>query len=168
MPNLLVGDFILVNKFNYGLRLPVANTKFMAMGEPKRGDVVVFRYPGRSEDDPEKGTDYIKRVIGLPGDVIDVSDDQVTINDQPVAYKPDGVFVGYGLGPGQHRHRHRRRGAAGTRRMRCSTSPAARSRPGTLGRARRATISPWATTATTAPTAGTGASCPRRTWSAAL
>ena len=96
MPNLLVGDFILVNKFNYGLRLPVANRKFMAVGEPKRGDVVVFRYPGRGDGDPEKGTDYIKRVIGLPGDVIDVSDDQVTINGQPVAYKPDGVFVGSG------------------------------------------------------------------------
>jgi signal peptidase I len=96
MPNLLVGDFILVNKFNYGLRLPVANRKFMAVGEPKRGDVVVFRYPGRGDGDPEKGTDYIKRVIGLPGDVIDVNDDQVTINGQPVAYKPDGVFVGSG------------------------------------------------------------------------
>ena len=96
MPNLLVGDFILVNKYNYGLRLPVANTKIMAVGEPKRGDVMVFRYPGRSENDPEKGTDYIKRVIGLPGDVIDVSDDQVTINGQAVTYKPDGVFVGTG------------------------------------------------------------------------
>jgi signal peptidase I len=96
MPNLLVGDFILVNKYNYGLRLPVANKKFLALGEPKRGDVVVFRYPGRGEGDPEQGTDYIKRVIGLPGDVIDVSDDQVTINDQPVVYQPDGVFVGSG------------------------------------------------------------------------
>lgn len=96
MPNLLVGDFILVNKFNYGLRLPVANKKFLAVGEPKRGDVVVFRYPGRSDGDPEKGVDYIKRVIGLPGDVIDVSDDQVTINGQPVVYKPDGVFIGSG------------------------------------------------------------------------
>ena len=68
MPNLLVGDFILVNKYDYGLRLPVLNKKFLKVGEPKRGDVVVFRYPGRDSEDPQKGTDYIKRVIGLPGD----------------------------------------------------------------------------------------------------
>jgi signal peptidase I len=98
MPNLLVGDFILVNKFDYGLRLPVLNTKILRNGEPKRGDVVVFRYPGHSEQDPEKGTDYIKRVIGLPGDTIEVSDDQVRINGQAVAYKPAGVFVGTGAG----------------------------------------------------------------------
>jgi len=96
MPTLLKGDFILVNKFSYGLRLPVLNNKFVPVGEPKRGDVMVFRYPGRSEDDPEKGTDYIKRVIGLPGDTVSVSDDQVTINGKPVAYVADGVFVGSG------------------------------------------------------------------------
>ncbi len=98
MPNLLVGDFILVNKFDYGLRLPVLNTKVVQRGEPKRGDVVVFRYPGHSDADPEKGTDYIKRVIGLPGDTIEVSDDQVRINGQAVVYKPAGVFVGSGAG----------------------------------------------------------------------
>lgn len=98
MPNLLVGDFILVNKYSYGLRLPVLNTKIFANGEPKRGDVVVFRYPGKSDLDPEKGADYIKRIIGVPGDTIDVSDDQVRINGQAVAYKPAGVFVGTGAG----------------------------------------------------------------------
>ncbi len=98
MPNLLVGDFILVNKYNYGLRLPVLNRKFLAVGEPKRGDIVVFRYPGRSESDPERGTDYIKRVIGLPGDVVEVSDDQVAINGQALAYRPAGMFVGSGSG----------------------------------------------------------------------
>ena len=96
MPNLLVGDFILVNKFDYGLRLPVANRKFLAVGEPHRGDVAVFRYPGRNDGDPDKGTDYIKRIIGLPGDVIEVADDQVSINGKPVSYKPVGVFVGTG------------------------------------------------------------------------
>ncbi|KFN41135.1 signal peptidase I [Arenimonas oryziterrae] len=96
MPTLLQGDFILVNKFSYGLRLPVLNTKVVPLGEPKRGDVIVFRYPGRSETDPEKGVDYIKRVIGLPGDTISVNDDQVTINGQAVAYAPEGVFVGTG------------------------------------------------------------------------
>jgi len=64
MPTLLDGDFILVNKFNYGLRDPVTQTKFLKVGEPQRGDVFVFKYP----NDPQ--IDYIKRVIGLPGDRI--------------------------------------------------------------------------------------------------
>ena len=64
MPTLLVGDFILVNKFAYGIRLPVLNKKVLEIGEPERGDVVVFRYP----KDPS--VDYIKRVVGLPGDKI--------------------------------------------------------------------------------------------------
>src|SRR5687768_11836584 len=67
MPTLLVGDFILVNKFAYGLRLPVLNSKVVPLGQPQRGDVVVFRYPGFGESDPQKGADYIKRVVGLPG-----------------------------------------------------------------------------------------------------
>ncbi len=62
MPTLLDGDFILVNKFNYGLRDPVARNKFVEVGLPERGDVVVFKYPR----DPQ--IDYIKRVVGLPGD----------------------------------------------------------------------------------------------------
>ena len=96
MPLASLTPFILVNKYAYGVRLPVLNHKFMAVGAPKRGDVVVFRYPGRGSDDPQKGTDYIKRVIGLPGDVIEVSDDQVSINGQKVAYAPAGVFEGKG------------------------------------------------------------------------
>ena len=64
IPTLWTGDFILVNKFAYGIRLPVLNDKILNIGEPHRGDVVVFRYP----EDPS--TDYIKRVIGLPGDHI--------------------------------------------------------------------------------------------------
>jgi signal peptidase I len=96
MPNLLQGDFILVNKYNYGLRLPVLNDKVLAVGEPNRGDVVVFRYPGRGPDDPARGTDYIKRVIGLPGDRVSVTDDHVLINGTPVDYAPVGIFVGSG------------------------------------------------------------------------
>ena len=98
MPNLLVGDFILVNKFNYGLRLPVLNTKVVPLGEPRRGDVMVFRFPGNSPDDPTIGTDYIKRVIGLPGDVVAVQDNRVSINGVAVAYAPGGVYVGGGSG----------------------------------------------------------------------
>ena len=76
MPTLLEGDFIFVNKFAYGLRLPVLNTKVVEVGEPKRGDVVVFRLPS----DPS--VNYIKRVVGLPGDVIDYEQGskQLTIN----------------------------------------------------------------------------------------
>lgn len=96
MPNLLVGDFILVNKYSYGIRLPVLNTKVIPIGEPKRGDVVVFRYPGKGDADPDKGVDYIKRIIGLPGDKVLVSEDQVTVNGQAFAYEPVGIFVGTG------------------------------------------------------------------------
>src|SRR6187401_1417561 len=64
MPTLVEGDFILVNKFTYGIRLPILNKKIVSLNEPARGDVMVFRYP----DDPS--LDYIKRVIGVPGDKI--------------------------------------------------------------------------------------------------
>ena len=64
MPTLLVGDFILVNKFAYGLRWPVLNTKFVQLGEPERGDVIVFRFP------MDPSIDYIKRVVGVPGDEV--------------------------------------------------------------------------------------------------
>lgn len=79
IPTLLVGDFILVNKFDYGLKLPVVNKKLIPIGEPKRGDVVVFRYP------KDESVDYIKRVIGLPGDTIAYENKKLTINGQPVA-----------------------------------------------------------------------------------
>jgi signal peptidase I len=98
MPNLLVGDFILVNKYNYGLRLPVLNRKIVAIGEPRRGDVMVFRYPGMGPDDPTIGTDYIKRVIGLPGDVVTVKDNRVTLNGVAVGYQDAGYFEGHGAG----------------------------------------------------------------------
>jgi signal peptidase I len=80
MPTLLEGDFIFVNKFVYGLRLPVINEKIVEIGEPKRGDVVVFRLPS----DPS--VNYIKRVVGLPGDVVeyDANLKEVTINGETV------------------------------------------------------------------------------------
>lgn len=100
MPNLLIGDFILVNKFDYGIRLPVLNRKIVEMGGPKRGDVVVFRYPGSKElgkDDPSAGTDYIKRIVGLPGDTVSVEENRVSINGVPFTYSEVGVFVGKGV-----------------------------------------------------------------------
>ncbi|NTZ09951.1 signal peptidase I [Burkholderia metallica] len=82
VPTLLVGDFILVNKFEYGLRLPVTNTKITQGSPLSRGDVVVFRYP------KDESVDYIKRVIGLPGDTVAYQDKQLTINGQPVPEAP--------------------------------------------------------------------------------
>lgn len=92
MPTLLVGDFILVNKFTYGIRLPVINKKIIELGAPNRGDIVVFRYP----KDPK--VDYIKRVIGLPGDKIAYSNKQLTVNDIPVKAVSLGRFQGVGQG----------------------------------------------------------------------
>ena len=94
MPTLLTGDFILVNKFSYGLRLPVLNKKIIALGEPKRGDVVVFRYP----DNPT--IDYIKRVVGVPGDRITYTDKKLYINGKPVPQQPMGEYTGVGAGAG--------------------------------------------------------------------
>ena len=94
MPNLLIGDFILVNKFSYGLRLPINNHKFVAIGEPKRGDVVVFKPP----HDPQNN--WIKRVIGLPGDKITFQGNALTINGQPLTYKELGTYSGRGVAMG--------------------------------------------------------------------
>jgi signal peptidase I len=92
MPTLLVGDFILVNKFSYGLRLPVLNSKIIEIDEPERGDVVVFRYP----KDPS--VDYIKRVVGLPGDKIGYYNKVVYVNGKPAGQVPAGFYVGEGSG----------------------------------------------------------------------
>jgi signal peptidase I len=92
MPTLLVGDFILVNKFTYGIRLPVANWKVFELGEPQRGDVVVFRYP----KDPS--VDYIKRVVGVPGDHIEYHNKVLYINGERIAQMPAGSYVATGAG----------------------------------------------------------------------
>jgi signal peptidase I len=88
MPTLLEGDFIFVNKFVYGLRLPVLNTKILELGEPKRGDVVVFRLPS----DP--AVNYIKRVVGLPGDTVyyDQGTKQLTINGEKIPLEIIGPY----------------------------------------------------------------------------
>jgi len=78
VPTLLVGDFILVNKFKYGIRLPVINKKVVSLDNPQRGDVMVFRYP----EDPS--LDYIKRVVGVPGDRVEYRNKRLSINGVPV------------------------------------------------------------------------------------
>ena len=87
MPTLLEGDFIFVKKYSYGLRLPVTETKIIETGEPQRGDVVVFRLPS----DPS--VNYIKRVIGLPGDTVVYERHRLTINGATIALdKSDRIF----------------------------------------------------------------------------
>jgi|SRR5699024_5049913 len=78
IPTLEVNDFILVSKFSYGLRLPVTNTKILSVGEPERGDVMVFRYPV----DPRQN--FIKRVIGLPGDVVEQRQGRMYVNGEAI------------------------------------------------------------------------------------
>jgi len=90
MPTLLDGDFIFVNKFSYGLRLPVANVKIMPVGDPQRGDVVVFRLPS----DP--ATNYIKRLVGLPGDHVVVRNNRISVNGVVMPIQPDGFYTGQG------------------------------------------------------------------------
>jgi len=92
MPTLLIGDFILVNKFTYGIRLPVINKKIIEISEPQRGDAVVFRYP------KNPSVDYIKRVIGLPGDRISYVNKQLTINGELMKQVSLGRFQGLGQG----------------------------------------------------------------------
>ena len=106
MPTLLEGDFIFVNKFAYGLRLPVINTKIFEIGEPERGDVVVFKLPS----DPR--INYIKRVVGLPGDVVtyEQGSKRLQINGEVISLDLLGSYEGNsglqlareGLGEGEH------------------------------------------------------------------
>ncbi len=86
IPTLLVGDFILVNKYTYGIRLPVINLKIIDMNEPERGEVMVFRFP----EDPS--IDYIKRVVGVPGDTVAYRNKQLSINGIPVHLEPSGDY----------------------------------------------------------------------------
>ncbi len=92
MPTLLIGDFLLVNKFAYGIRLPVINEKIIRIDEPKRGDIVVFRFP----KDPT--VDYIKRVVGIPGDKVAYYNKKLSINDVAVDQVSLGIYQGVGQG----------------------------------------------------------------------
>ena len=92
MPTLLVGDFILVNKYVYGIRLPVSDKKIFEVSQPQRGDVVVFRYP------LDPSTPFIKRVVGLPGDRIAYYNKVLYINGQQAEQRPIGTYTGHGSG----------------------------------------------------------------------
>jgi signal peptidase I len=85
-PTLEVGDFILVNKFVYGIRLPIVEQKIIPLGDPKHGDVVVFRYPLNPSQD------FIKRVIGVGGDVVEYRDKRLTVNNIPWPQQADGTY----------------------------------------------------------------------------
>ncbi|MFN7085541.1 MAG: signal peptidase I [Burkholderiales bacterium] len=86
LPTLLVGDFILVNKFTYGIRLPIVNVKLVEVNQPRRGEVMVFRYP----ENPS--LDYIKRVVGLPGDRIEYRGKRLWINGEEIKIVPAGEY----------------------------------------------------------------------------
>lgn len=86
MPTLLAGDYILVNKFTYGLRIPILNDVLIDINEPDHGDVIVFHFP------PNPKLDYIKRVVGLPGDVIEYQEKQLVVNGKPISQAKKGDY----------------------------------------------------------------------------
>ncbi|MDH5536103.1 MAG: signal peptidase I [Betaproteobacteria bacterium] len=86
LPTLLIGDFILVNKFTYGIRLPIVNMKMLDVNRPRRGEVMVFRYP------ENHALDYIKRVVGTPGDRLVYRNKRLTINGEEIKVIPDGEY----------------------------------------------------------------------------
>ena len=102
MPTLLIGDFILVNKFEYGIRLPVLDKKIVPLSTPERGDVVVFRYPR----DP--AIPFIKRVVGLPGDRIEYRSKTLFVNGEEATQTEIGVYVGRGSGSKFTGHKERK------------------------------------------------------------
>ena len=88
IPTLLIGDFILVNKYEYGIKSPIFNSQLIEIGRPEHGDVVVFRYP------LDPSTPFIKRVIGLPGDSIRIDNKHVYVNDNEVVWRDEKTYIG--------------------------------------------------------------------------
>ena len=133
-PTLLIGDHILVNKFNYGVKLPYLRNTLIPFGQPQRGDIVVFIYP------EDRSKDFIKRVIAVGGDTVEIRNKKIFLNGQPLN-DPYGVHVDDMIYPRR-------------------SSPATTS---DRSRSRKARSSSWATTATRATTAVSGASSNSRT-----
>ncbi len=94
MPTLLTGDFILVSKFNYGVSIPILNKKIIEFSKPERGDVIVFRYPNYENNLRYQGADFIKRVIGIPGDKIVYHADNLYVNGVKISSKNIGIYQG--------------------------------------------------------------------------
>jgi signal peptidase I len=94
---LLIGDHLLVNKFIYGLQIPGVDGRFLTIREPRRGDIVVFEFPEDRDKSFWKRRDFIKRVIGLPGDTVEIRDKKVLVNGQlltiPEAVYKDGTLL---------------------------------------------------------------------------
>jgi signal peptidase I len=97
LPTLEIGDFILVNKYNYGLRLPITHTKILSINEPERGDVVVFRFP------PNPSQNYIKRLIGLPGDLITYRNQTLYVNGKKIESVAMDDYIQQGKSQSQYR-----------------------------------------------------------------
>ena len=155
IPTLEVGDHIFVSKFAYGLGIPFTNMKIFELKQPNRGDVIVFKYP------MDPSIDYIKRVVGLPGDVVEVRQNEVFINSRPMPRERVPVPCHYSesyhrVVPTSTTARSGRRRWA-TKQHEAIQEPGPRPRLQPHRGARRATCSSWATTATTPRTRASGA-----------
>ena len=98
MPTFLTYDFILVKKFDYGISLPVLNKKIIEFKKPELGDVIVFRYPNYEKDPRYKGADFIKRIVGIPGDQVLYINDELTVNGEKIKTTDIAKYIGYGPG----------------------------------------------------------------------
>jgi len=98
MPTFLTYDFILVKKFDYGISLPVLNKKIIEFKKPERGDVIVFRYPNYEKDSHYKGADFIKRIVGIPGDQVLYINDELTVNGEKIKTTDIAKYTGHGSG----------------------------------------------------------------------
>jgi signal peptidase I len=108
MPTLLTGDFIAVSKFNYGINIPVLNKQIIEFSKPKRGDVIVFRYPNYEKDKNYQGVDFIKRIIGIPGDRLVYQLDRLRINGTKIKYENFEDYQGVESGKAMTGFKHRR------------------------------------------------------------
>ena len=108
MPTLLTGDFILVSKFDYGISIPVLNQKLIEFKKPERGDAVVFRYPNYEKNSKYQGADFIKRVIGVPGDTVLYQADRLLVNGEKINYENFEDYHGVESGAEMTGFKHQR------------------------------------------------------------